>query len=157
MWKSAGDDEPGPQSQPLWLLSNSCKAAGPEGAFGQARRNILDKASVRGTTPCWISERADARHPPPRESYTAKQFNPEKVLRSRAAALENPWVPSPVAVRLARSRTKYELSKLALALPMALFAYHGSEWALLPRCSGVILRQVSGFAASDASSAALPS
>ena len=67
---------------------------GPEGAFGQARRNILDRASVRGTTSGWISERADTRHPPPREAYPAKQFNPESPSQPRSRPRE-PLGPIP--------------------------------------------------------------
>ena len=79
-------------------------------------------------------------HTPPNSSIQTKSF------AAAQPPSRTPWVPSLAAAGPARSRRRCVLSKLALALPMALFAYHGSKWALLPQCSCVILRQVSGYA-----------
>ena len=49
---------------------------------------------VRGTTPCWISERADPRHPPPREAYPAKQFNPDRSPSQQRSRAREPMAPT---------------------------------------------------------------
>ena len=121
MWKSAGDDEPGPIVAALASLRvlQGCRSRGRvwTGTTKLPRQGLRPRNNL-----VLDSERSDPvihRHESPRHSIQTKSFAaaqpPSRTLGS-----------SPAAVRPARSRKRYELPELGLALPTTMFPYHGS-------------------------------